>query len=313
MRVARETAVGVAYHLIWRFVDREWFFNDEVERAHYLRLLGRALDKSDWRCTAYALMSNHIHLAAIAGTEDLETWTKRVNSPFARWMNERHERLGSLMADRPASHAFARTRESQLIAYIHNNPVRAGVVATARDSTWTSHAFYVGDGLPPKWLALDTAVERTGIALGDEFDRFVAATPGESGEIDLRAIRKAARRRGAIEVATPSNGATVPLVRRPFGHVRPEPEQVVRIASEVTGVAIEVLRSRQRSQSLSIARSIVVHCAARSGVTGADISACLGISPARVSQIRAEPLQANARHTLELAWLRLEIEFGVGT
>jgi REP element-mobilizing transposase RayT len=313
MRVAREIVVGVAYHLIWRFVDREWFFADDLERAVYLRLLGRALDKSDWRCTAYALMSNHIHLSAIAGVEDLEHWAKRVSSPFARWMNERHGRLGSVMADRPASHAFGQARECQLIAYIHNNPVRAGVAKAARDSTWTSHRFYAGLATAPHWLDVALGAERTGIEIGDEFDRWVMATPGESGDIAMRAIRKVARRRGAIEVATPSNGAVVPLVGRPFGHVRPEPLHVVRVAAVVTGLAIDVIRSRQRSAGVSLARSIVVHCALRAGVTGADIAACLGISPGRVSQIRSEAVSSCTTQRIEMALRRLEIDLGVET
>ena len=58
-RVARLTVPQSLHHVISRFVDREWFFASDVERARYLALLGRALSTTDWRCVAYCLMSNH--------------------------------------------------------------------------------------------------------------------------------------------------------------------------------------------------------------------------------------------------------------
>ena len=61
-RKPRSNQPGVVYHLISRFVEREWFIKEEEEREYYVRLLGRALSESDWRCLAYAVMSNHIHL-----------------------------------------------------------------------------------------------------------------------------------------------------------------------------------------------------------------------------------------------------------
>src|ERR1043165_5525188 len=131
MRVARYIHIGAVHHVICRFVDREWFIRDAHERSRYLELLGEALLKSDWRCMAYALMSSHLHFAMVPGDQDLEHWTKAVNSPFARWMNNRYERLGPLFADRPATYAMKPQDEGALIAYIHNNPVRAGVARRA--------------------------------------------------------------------------------------------------------------------------------------------------------------------------------------
>src|SRR5215467_11293888 len=136
MRMARLFVPEVVYHLIWRFVDRRWFFTADEERETYLRMLGHALSQTEWRCLAYALMSNHIHLAAVAGRDPLGPWAKAVNSNFAQWMNQRHGRLGPLIADRPRAHATAPEKEAGVISYIHNNPVRARVVERASDSTW---------------------------------------------------------------------------------------------------------------------------------------------------------------------------------
>jgi len=53
-RLPRFIEPGTVYHLISRFVDREWFIKREDERRTYLRLLGRALLDSDWRCFSFA-------------------------------------------------------------------------------------------------------------------------------------------------------------------------------------------------------------------------------------------------------------------
>jgi putative transposase len=126
MRLVRRSTIGVLTHVICRFVDRRWMITDDIERKTHVELLGYALARSDCRCVAYALMSSHLHFAMIPGHDELQTWPKRVNSPFARWLNAQHDRLGPVFADRPAEWSV-RANKSALISYIHNNPVRARV------------------------------------------------------------------------------------------------------------------------------------------------------------------------------------------
>lgn len=306
MRVARITAPHVFYHLIWRFVDHSWFFTDNHERLMYLRLLERAVAKSDWRCTAYALMSSHIHLGAIAGREPLEHWAKSVGSPFARWMNRRHGRLGPVIADRPDAHAIASERERYVVAYIHNNPVRAHVVEAARDSTWTSHRVFEsgGNGL----IDAPFALERWGFESYNELDAWVSGEPGESGVPDMRAVRKAARQRAAVEVATPMSPRTVPLVARPFVRKRVDPALLVLVAADALGVANREMTSRARNPQLVAARGLAVALADRFGVCGSDIAAALGISPGGVTRIRQRPWTTQIARVLEGAVTRVEVE-----
>ena len=67
-RIARRSRILI-YHLIARFVGGEWFIKSDVERIAYLSLLRLYLQTTDWRCFAFALMSNHIHLALMSGQE----------------------------------------------------------------------------------------------------------------------------------------------------------------------------------------------------------------------------------------------------
>lgn len=272
----------------------------------YLRLLERALAKSDWRCVAYGLMSSHIHLGAIAGRDPLEHWAKSVGSPFARWMNRRHGRLGPVMADRPSACAVASDRERHVVAYIHNNPVRAHVVGAARDSMWTSHrVFATGEST---LIDTSTALARWGFESYAELDAWVSDERGESGFPDVRAVRKAARRRAALEVATPMSPRTVPLVARPFVLRPVDPRLLVLVAADAVGVARNDVMSRARNPHVVAAREVAAALAEKFGVCGSDIASALGISPGAVTRIRQRRATPMALRVLEGAVTRVEVE-----
>ncbi len=305
MRIARLHAPGVLHHLIWRFVDREWFFEGDIERDRYMRLLGRALEESDWRCVAFVLMSNHIHIGAVSGHEPLAQWSRRVNSPFAHWMNERRGRLGPIFADRPQSFAVRPEGEGAVIAYIHNNPVRAGVVSRAADSVWTSHPAYLGAHRPP-WLHVSEGLLRAGFANAPDFDAWVDSAPSDASSLALAEIRRVVRRRGSIELATPIANDQVRLVARPFGHIRPEPRRLVQIVCEVTGVEEFALCSRRRNPTLHAARVIAIRSGRSLGLTGNDLAAALGVSAQTVSRLARDSAH---KTTSDLVQARLELEY----
>lgn len=307
MRIARQVSPGVVHHIISRFVDQTWFLTDDVERDRYLHLLGRSLQRSDWRCLAYALMSNHLHFAMIAGAEPLGAWTKRVNSPFANWMNARHQRLGPLFADRPAIFAMRPNSEGSLIAYIHNNPVRAGVVERARDSDWTSHRSYVGANLRPPWLDVDEGLTRCG-ASAETFDDWVAGDTTTKESANLLAVSRAARMRGAVHVATPTmSPVDVPLVARHFARIRPDPRAVIDVVSQVTGVPMTAFASRQRAHPLVDARRVAVHAAKRLGLTGSEIAAALGVGRQTAARLAASVCHGDHNAMVEVVVRRVDV------
>jgi putative transposase len=284
MRTARLHVPGIVHHLIWRFVDRSWYFGDEVERARYHDWLGRALGDSDWRCIAYALMSNHIHLAVVAGREPLASWSRRVNAPFATWMNQQRNRLGPLFADRARDFLVAPERTALLLAYIHNNPVRAGVVDSPSGCRWTSHRAYLALESAPSWLHVDEGLERAGFASSADFDSYVRGEARDIKPADLHAVAHIARKRGSVWAATPHEHV-VPLVARPFARLRPDPTRVIELVCAFESVRLDEVRSRRRNPKLLAARCAVVHAGRMLGLTGSDLGAALGVSEQAVSRI----------------------------
>jgi hypothetical protein len=153
-----------------------------------------------------------------------------------------------VFADRPASYAVPRHREAEVIAYIHNNPVRAGLVARARESSWSSHQAYVGLVARPAWLDVREGLRRAGCGADSRrFDELVAGSSDATLELpDLEAARAAARRQGPYEVGTPtlSEPCEVPIVCRPF--VRPRASASAVLAAVATRAGIPVLEASRK-------------------------------------------------------------------
>ncbi|MEO6772979.1 MAG: transposase [Kofleriaceae bacterium] len=282
MRRARLHIPGLVHHLIWRCLNREWLITSDQHRERYLWWLGRALEESDWKCIAYAVMSNHVHIAAVAGEEPLARWSRRAHTPFAIWANKATDRLGPFFAGRAADFALGPIAATFTLAYIHNNPVRARVVERARDSTWTSHRAYIGLAAVPRWLHVDEGLLRSGQVSTEDFERLVDGQPiPEHRPASNRAARALARA-GQIVEATPRDAET-PLLMRQFGRLRPNPGRLLLHAAHMLDLDPAAVASRRRHPRLRDARLVIAHSGRALGLTGGDIADALGLSQQAVS------------------------------
>jgi REP element-mobilizing transposase RayT len=163
------------YHLIFRTVASEFLIATDRERDMYLRLLGDALRRSDWKCIAYAVMSNHIHLGMVAGSSPRSNWMRNAHSPFGEWIDRINERIGPVFIKKPTMMSVDLDGVANVVAYIHNNPVRAGVVSKARESSWSSHNAYLGTEKPRDWLRVELGWELMRVEDPAALDEFVNA------------------------------------------------------------------------------------------------------------------------------------------
>jgi putative transposase len=161
-RTARLEAPFAIHHVIARCVDHEFRLEGDAERAEYLVRLGRALDRCDWTVLGYALMSNHIHLVCRAGEAPSERLIRRVHTGFALWLNRVQRRYGPVFAERHTTIVVPDEHAGRLLAYVHNNPVRAGAAREPSASTWTSHAAYLGLEQGPRWLDIEGGLRASG-------------------------------------------------------------------------------------------------------------------------------------------------------
>lgn len=278
-RKPRRCVPGIVYHVISRFVDREWFISNELERRCYLELLGRELLKSDWRCVSYAVMSNHIHVAAVAGHDPLARWARPAHTAFADFMNREHKRIGNVFTRGPKSLPIPHDRVGHLVAYIHNNPVRAKVVDHAAASTWTSHRMYVGAAAAPRWLDVERGLAL--VARGDStsFDAWVQTQPAHPMSTDPdETYEDIIARYEAGEAAKDRAACDVRTV---------VPPTLLQTVSETFALTDSRLLSKRRGQSEVTARAVVVRCCDALGFTSTQIARALHITPAGVLWLRA--------------------------
>jgi REP element-mobilizing transposase RayT len=163
---------GVVYHLISRFIDKEWFIDSERARRMYLALLGTAIAASNWTCFSYAVMSNHVHLALLAGSDPLASWLRPMHQNFAGWINGRRDRIGGMFVKGPNFIEVPPDQYARVINYLHYNPVRARVVEEPGESDWTSHRAYIGASRAPGWLSVGAGMALARFAGRPEFERW---------------------------------------------------------------------------------------------------------------------------------------------
>jgi REP element-mobilizing transposase RayT len=306
MRTARSLAPGEVFHVISRFVEERFFINTDDERSYYLRLLGNALAKTDWVCLAYALMSNHIHLAMVCGVQPAASWSRRVNPPYVNWYNELHDRVGPLFASRAKMSVARPENVGALIAYIHNNPVRARVVRRAVNSSWTSHRAYVGRVAAPSWLGHARGLELTGIAV-NEFDDWVhARRTMKRDDPSLKEIDREAKRLGAIVLGTPKLAPLeVPLLARRTAHIRPTPGRIVEVVQETLGLERGEIFDLRRGSPGPSARAVAIQIGMRFGVPMSATGDALGIRKSAAARLGAVALDEANAQLVELIYVRL--------
>jgi len=239
-------------------------------------LLGRALEESQWRLITYAIMSNHIHLGVIAGADPLDRWIRRVHSPFADAMNRARDRIGCVFVRGPKALLVDRTDVGNLIAYVHNNPVRAGVVARPGESSWTSHRAYLGRAPCPPWLRTKLGLKMVGIADTRAFDRWVSDPRRRATE---QRFTEDAHERELASMKRRAEAAATALRRA-------SSEVVVQATAQLVGISTAQLCSHSRFDVAVLGRTVAVHCALSLGLSATEVARALNLSQQGVSAIQ---------------------------
>ena len=83
-------------------------------------------------------MTTHYHLLVVVPDDPRVSWAMQtVNSVYAREFNTRHRRRGHLFGERFTDTLVESRPQARTIAYILENPVRAGMVKRIEDWPWS--------------------------------------------------------------------------------------------------------------------------------------------------------------------------------
>jgi putative transposase len=160
------------HHAYARGNNRQDIFLDCTDRVVYLTLLGQVVKRYRWRCLAFCLMRNHVHLLIETQVEVLGAGIHRLHGLYAQSFNKRHGRCGHLFQERFGSVPMESDQQIlEVTRYIARNPVAAGLCADAADWSWSSHAAVLASG-GPAWLDTGRLLEYFGQDGGDPLRRY---------------------------------------------------------------------------------------------------------------------------------------------
>lgn len=143
-RKAREKSESGIYHIMMRGINRQCIFEDEEDYEKFIETIRRYKEKCGYEIFAYCLMGNHVHLLLKVGQESLEQIMRRICGSYVYWYNWKYQRVGNLFQDRFKSEAVENDAYLLVVQrYIHQNPIKAGLVNKIEEYKWSSFNEYV--------------------------------------------------------------------------------------------------------------------------------------------------------------------------
>ena len=144
-RTQRAKAEFTTYHIIQRGNERKNIFSCDADKFRFLDIMAKTREKYNFLLYCYCLMNNHIHLLVNDNGNDISKLMKSINVSYVSYFNRVYERCGHLFQDRFRSEIVDNDPYLlQVSRYIHNNPVKAGIVARPGEYRWSSYNAYVG-------------------------------------------------------------------------------------------------------------------------------------------------------------------------
>lgn len=140
-RVARGLVDGFIYHLLNRGNGRQVVFHTSQDYESFIDLIRKGKEKYPVKIFAYCLMPNHFHMASMPiWAEELSKWMQWLMTSHVRRYHQHYGTSGHVWQGRFKS--FIIQEDCHLLTvlrYIEGNPVRAGLVNSAKKWLWSSH------------------------------------------------------------------------------------------------------------------------------------------------------------------------------
>ncbi len=314
-RKAGAEVAGGLYHVITRGNNRCQIFNSPADYEKFLSLLAAQKIKLPFFLYAYCLMSNHVHLLIERQANAVGRIMQRLLTGYAQYYNRRYRRVGHLLQGRYKAILCQSDRYlSELVRYIHLNPVRARMVNQPEDYAYSSHCVYLG-------------MESTGIVDVDPVLRHFGAKKGVA-RVRYRQFVAAAIKHGHREdfYATDEGrilgtkefiDATIHRIgetdrsnqenrRKPSPVCEVQPERLVASVEKVCRIPREDFCGIGKSAPAIMAKEMLILIGLQMGASMKVLSAIIGISPSALSR-RHDAARLKVRVNLNTSKLASEI------
>lgn len=300
-RTPRLDYPGARHHVMNRAARRRMLFRTDADLRRFLDLLAELPGRYAVRVHGYALMGNHFHLMLEDSLGNLPDAMSYLGGDLARRTNAARGVDGPLFRARYRNRVVLDDAYwRNLLAYLHLNPVRAGLVAHPDGSGWTSHRAYAGLSPAPPWLVREELLD-----LYDGVEGYRAAM---EALILGRAQLPDELREDRLWAVPSTSGARVARVVPTVASLSPE-RALAQVAALVGGPVDALLRAR-RGRAGHPGRTLAAWWLQRSAARSrAQVAELLGMSPLAVGasahrvRVAREGILAVGRDRLLEAWL----------
>ena len=167
-RIARGLVDGFVYHILNRGNGKQQVFHKNQDYEAFINLMREVKDRYPVKVFAYCLMPNHFHMILMpVHAEKLSKWMQWLMTSHVRYHHRHYKTSGHIWQGRFKS--FIIQKDNYLLTalrYVEGNPVRAGLVSSARDWLWSSHVERIG-------IEFHQIVDKIPIELPQKWGRYV--------------------------------------------------------------------------------------------------------------------------------------------
>ena len=144
---------GAWYHVMNRGRRKEPIFFEAWDYDLFLKVLKEAHRLFKIEIHAYAFMPNHYHLLIRTPEGNLSRAMRHINGVYTQKINKRMKTDGSLFRGRYKSIVIhAEEYLLELVRYIHQNPLKAGLEDRLGEYKWSSYRGYLNKEAGVDWL-----------------------------------------------------------------------------------------------------------------------------------------------------------------
>ena len=137
---------GSIFHIYNRGCDKNQIFYNTDNYRYLLKRIQRTYRKYKISIIAFCLMPNHYHFLLRQDSEiQISKWLQSLFIGYTLAINKQQNRSGTLFSGRAKSKFIDDDRYLQyLIYYIHNNPVKAGLVCVNEEWEFSNYRECIG-------------------------------------------------------------------------------------------------------------------------------------------------------------------------
>ena len=139
-RISRKCMDGNYFHIMIQGHNKAYIFSKKKYKNKIKEIIFKKTKGLNIGILAYCIMDNHLHLILkIARISDLSKYMAKVNTSYAKYYNHINNIVGYVFRDRyRAEGIYSINQLINCIKYIHENPVKAHIVPSAKDYYYSS-------------------------------------------------------------------------------------------------------------------------------------------------------------------------------